>query len=54
MAPVMRRLLQSNIKQHLAIAGVLCTISVIATKLTLNDPRKARYAEFYKCVLTSN
>jgi Cytochrome c oxidase subunit VIc len=50
MAPVMRRLLQSNIKTHLIVSGVLCTISMIATKILINDPRKAKYAEFYKYV----
>lgn len=53
MAPVMRRLLQSNIKQHLIVSGVLCTISMIATKILINDPRKAKYAEFYKFVFHS-
>ncbi|XP_064088987.1 cytochrome c oxidase subunit 6C-1-like [Macrobrachium nipponense] len=46
--PVMRGLLGQQIKKNLIISGVLCIITVAAYKFGIQDPRKKRYAEFYK------
>ncbi|XP_058819249.1 cytochrome c oxidase subunit 6C [Topomyia yanbarensis] len=46
--PVLRGLHNASIKRNLIVAGVLCTISVIATKVLYVDPKKQQYADFYK------
>lgn len=46
--PQLRGLLTSQIKKHLIVSGILCTVFVVATKVLRNDPRKRDYAEFYK------
>ncbi|KAK7074164.1 Cytochrome c oxidase subunit [Halocaridina rubra] len=46
--PVMRGLLTAQIKKHIAIASVLCFITVGGFKVLVQDPRKRLYADFYK------
>ncbi|CAL1294833.1 unnamed protein product [Larinioides sclopetarius] len=46
--PQMRGLFRSYLKKHLAIATVLSLAGSLAWKVFVMDPRKKRYAEFYK------
>ncbi|XP_066954210.1 cytochrome c oxidase subunit 6C-1-like [Macrobrachium rosenbergii] len=46
--PVMRGLLGQQIKRNLIISGVLCIITVSGYKFGIQNPRKQRYADFYK------
>jgi hypothetical protein len=46
--PQMRNLLQGYIKKHILIAAVLASVAGFAVKVTVNDQRKAAYANFYK------
>ncbi|GBO31016.1 hypothetical protein AVEN_79021-1, partial [Araneus ventricosus] len=46
--PQMRGLFRSYLKKHLVIATVLSVIGSAAWKVLVSDPRKQRYAEFYK------
>lgn len=46
--PQMRGLLQSQIKKNLIVAGVLAICGGAIYKFTVAEPRKAKYAEFYK------
>ncbi|XP_058446603.1 cytochrome c oxidase subunit 6C-like [Malaya genurostris] len=46
--PVLRGLHNASIKRNLIVAGVICTVSVIITKVLYVDPKKEAYANFYK------
>lgn len=46
--PVLRGLLQNQIKKNLIVGISLCIAAGILMKVGINDPQKARYAEFYK------
>ncbi|XP_055641380.1 cytochrome c oxidase subunit 6C-1 [Toxorhynchites rutilus septentrionalis] len=46
--PVLRGLHNASIKRNLMVSGVLCVISVIATKYLYVEPKKQAYADFYK------
>ncbi|XP_059617182.1 cytochrome c oxidase subunit 6C-1-like [Phlebotomus argentipes] len=46
--PQLRGLHQATIKRNLAVAIGLAALSVVAMKFLYNNPRKERYAEFYK------
>lgn len=46
--PQLRGLLHSQIKTNLYVGIGLCIIGGVAWKFLISDPRKARFAEFYK------
>ena len=51
--PQLRGLLTSAIKKHLVVASVLSVAVMMAYKVTVNDPRKQRYAEFYRYLIVA-
>lgn len=46
--PLLRGLHRNTIKTNLIVSGVLMAVSVVAMKYLYNDPRKQKYADFYK------
>lgn len=46
--PVMRGLLNAQIKKNLIISLVLAGISAVAVKQLVGNERKRKYAEFYR------
>lgn len=46
--PVLRGLLHNQIKKNLIVGISLCITAGVVMKFAVNDPVKARYAEFYK------
>lgn len=46
--PLLKGRHQKFMTKHLAIGIALGCGAVVATKLLLNEPRKAAYAEYYK------
>ena len=47
-ASILRRPLQSDLKKHVLIAAGLSAVAAVVWKLTVSDPRKRHYAEFYR------
>lgn len=46
--PVLKGLHHATIKRNLAVAAALVVIVTTSFKIFVNDPKKQRYAEFYK------
>lgn len=46
--PQLRGLLKTHIQRTLAGAVIFSCISTVAWKYAVQEPRKARYAEFYR------
>lgn len=46
--PQLKGLHLTQVKKHLWIAIGLSIVSLVALKVCVNDPRKRKYAEFYK------
>lgn len=46
--PVMRGLLNAQIKRNLIVSLVLAGISAVAVKQLVGNERKRKYAEFYR------
>uniref|UniRef100_T1IR91 Uncharacterized protein n=1 Tax=Strigamia maritima TaxID=126957 RepID=T1IR91_STRMM len=46
--PQLRGLLRSYMKKHGIIGATLSGISVVLYKFGISDPRKKKYADFYK------
>ncbi|KXJ80714.1 cytochrome c oxidase subunit 6C [Aedes albopictus] len=46
--PVLRGLHNASIKRNLAVAGVLCVVSVAAFNFLYVQPKQQAYADFYK------
>lgn len=46
--PVLKGRHHAWVKRHMAIAIAVSFSLVLLAKLTINDPRKRKYAEYYK------
>lgn len=46
--PVLKGLHAASVKKHLAIAIGWSIFAMLAAKYTINEPKKAKYAEYYK------
>ncbi|XP_064605924.1 cytochrome c oxidase subunit 6C-like [Liolophura sinensis] len=46
--PQLRGLLKSRVKRDFGIAFAFSAVCTVAYKFLVNEPRKAKYAEFYK------
>lgn len=46
--PVLKGLHAASVKKHLAIAIGWSIFAMLAAKFTINEPKKAKYAEYYK------
>lgn len=46
--PTLKGLHNASVKKHLAIGIVWSLAAMIIAKIAVNDPRKEKYAEYYK------